>query len=73
MIKIKYDFFKKENSFISNYLLFIIYTAVIEKIPPINVDIRIFSDSSIRENIKAVKGTTKINELALTAPSLDEA
>tara|TARA_Y100000748_G_scaffold302519_1_gene304935 strand:- start:112 stop:288 length:177 start_codon:yes stop_codon:yes gene_type:complete len=56
-----------------NYFLFIIYTAVIEKTPPINVDIRIFSDSNIRENIKAVKGTTKINELALTAPSLDEA
>tara|TARA_Y100000817_G_C16772036_1_gene506554 strand:+ start:555 stop:767 length:213 start_codon:yes stop_codon:yes gene_type:complete len=44
-----------------------------DKDPPIRVVNLIGSSNSIFEKIMAVKGTIKINELALTAPILDDA
>ena len=44
-----------------------------DKDPPIRVVNLICSSKSIFEKIMAFKGTIKINELALTAPILDDA
>lgn len=49
------------------------YTAIIDKHPPISVVSLIFSFKNIFENIIVISGTTNINELAFTAPIFDDA
>ena len=49
------------------------YTAIIDKHPPISVVSLIFSFKNIFENIIVISGTTNINELAFTAPIFEDA
>ena len=49
------------------------YTAIIDKHPPISVVSLIFSFKNIFENIIVISGTININELAFTAPIFDDA
>ena len=51
----------------------IVYTAIIDRHPPMRVVNKICSFKNIFENIIAVSGTTNIKELALTAPIFEEA
>ena len=49
------------------------YTAIIDKHPPMSVVNLIFSFKNIFENIIVISGTTNINELAFTAPIFEDA
>ena len=49
------------------------YTAIIDKHPPMSVVNLIFSFKNIFENIIVISGTININELAFTAPIFDDA
>ena len=49
------------------------YTAIIDKHPPMSVVNLISSFKNIFENIIVISGTTNMNELAFTAPIFDDA